>query len=182
MAGYNLFEKSVYASSGAGPCVFISHSKKDKTLAKTIADVLIAASVNVYFDENDKLLQSHLLLGVDAAVVRCIDEGLDKSSHLLGIITNNSKNSWWVPYEIGRTRAFKKPCAHFIAADVADLPSFIKIEKIIIDRIRLRGWIAQISGQSYQLVETREKSLSYAGLSSHVREYRSDDDIKFLEV
>lgn len=34
-------------------CVFISHQKKDKEVAKAIADYILKAGINIYFDEYD---------------------------------------------------------------------------------------------------------------------------------
>lgn len=39
------------------PCVFISHSSRDKEAARRVAKVITDADLNIYFDENDEKLR-----------------------------------------------------------------------------------------------------------------------------
>lgn len=57
MRGIN-YKSSIYENlySRGTQCVFISHKKEDSAAAKQIADYLMNAGVNVYFDEYDNTL------------------------------------------------------------------------------------------------------------------------------
>lgn len=148
MDGRNLFKSrwmesfsSKSASVGPRLGVFISHSRLDKEKAREVADALKASSVDYYFDENDDELQLADEQGDHLKVVECIEKGLIACTHLLGIVTENTKNSWWVPYEIGSATGRGQNCAHLIASEVAKLPSYIKAARILVNREELRGWL-----------------------------------------
>src|SRR5207302_2068827 len=115
-----------FADADPRPGVFISHSRLDKEKARAVARALKASKVDYYFDQNDKELQLADEQNDDVKVVRCIENGIEVCSHLLGIITENTKNSWWVPYEIGRATGRERKCAHLIDKEVEKLPSYIK--------------------------------------------------------
>jgi len=104
MDGRNLFESSavkILSAKLAGtyprPSVFISHSRRDKKKARAVARALKASNVDYYFDENDEELQLADEQDDDLKVVGCIENGIERCSHLLGIITEHTKDSWWVP-------------------------------------------------------------------------------------
>lgn len=172
MAGINFFEKS-YKISSSESCVFISHSSKDKYLAKIIANSLLAMSIHVYFDENDTILRQAATLGSDEAIVKCIENGLDNSTHLLGIITNNTKNSWWVSYEIGGAKGRRKQCAHLVSPQVEEVPSFIRIERTILDLIDLNKWAGEVAKTDrFVLKNSLSKSSHFSSLEAVMPESR----------
>jgi hypothetical protein len=121
--------------------VFISHSRRDKDKARDVARALEASRVDYYFDENDEELQLADEQGDHLKVVHCIEYGLKACSHLLGIITENTKDSWWVPYEIGSATGRSQDCAHLIDKEVAELPSYIKAATVIANKEALREWL-----------------------------------------
>jgi hypothetical protein len=157
----NYFGRGYRSSS---PCIFISHSNKDKPIARAAARAIVSMSVDIYFDEMDDCLRR--AGSDDVGVVSCINAGLDNSSHLLGVISQNTKGSWWVPYEIGGAMGQKKECAHLISRDVDAVPAYIKAGKVILDKYDLTNWIASIRGSSREaLFETMRKSENYGGAS-----------------
>lgn len=148
MEGRNLFKSRWVESFGskstsAGPYlgVFISHSRHDKEKAREVADALRASKVDYYFDENDADLQLADEQGDHLKVVRCIENGQKACSHLLGIITENTRDSWWVPYEIGSATGRAQDCAHLIDGEVTKLPSYIKAARILANRDEMREWL-----------------------------------------
>jgi hypothetical protein len=147
MHGWNLFEsrarKSVtkLAATRPRPGVFISHSRLDKEKARALARALQASKVDYYFDENDEELQLADERHDHLKVVQCIENGIQVCSHLLGIITENTKNSWWVRYEIGSANGRGRECAHLIDQEVDTLPSYIKAARIATNREALRKWL-----------------------------------------
>lgn len=70
-------------------CIFISHQKKDSSDAKKIANYLMAAGLDVYFDEYDQNIDR----SNPYSVVNAIKVGLKRSTHLLCIISQNSLES-----------------------------------------------------------------------------------------
>lgn len=148
MNGRNLYEshanivfRSRKASPDPHPGVFISHSRLDKDKAREIAKALGASKVDYYFDEDDEEPQLADEEKDHLTVVRSIEAGLTACTHLLGIITENTKGSWWVPYEIGSATGRRQSCAHLIDGDVDTLPSYIRAATILPDRQALRDWL-----------------------------------------
>lgn len=132
-------EKHSFASRG--DCIFISHSSLDKPAAREASKFILELGIDVYFDEYDEELQRADQKGNDQEVVACLERGIANSTRLLGIITENTKKSWWVPYEIGSATGHGKEHAHLISKEVKALPSYIKASTIIPALDGLRKWL-----------------------------------------
>ncbi|MBC9911038.1 toll/interleukin-1 receptor domain-containing protein [Chitinophaga varians] len=82
-------------------CIFISHQQKDKDHAQIIADYLMSAGLDVYFDKYDSDLRIHHQSGNPKKVTEAICSGINNSSHMLVLVSPNTLSSTWVPFEIG---------------------------------------------------------------------------------
>ena len=188
MDGRNLFEsgstilQQESASVGPRPGVFISFSRRDKDKSRQIARMLKASKVDYYFDEDDKQLRLADEEGDHLKVVQCIKNGLEVCTHLLGIITEHTKDSWWVPYEIGRATGRDRNCAHLIDKDVSELPSYIKAAKVIANRAELQKWLpaenAKRSIESHVRVELN-KAIALTDCPPFIPTNRKMDDLSF---
>jgi len=168
MDGRNLFESRatrMFDPKFASSAVFISHSRLDKEKARAVAHALEASKVYYYFDENDEELQLADEQNDDLKVVRCIENGIEVCSHLLGIISENTKNSWWVPYEIGSPTGRGRKCAHLIDREVKRLPSYIEAARVLVNRAELRDWLAT------EVTETSSPIVDLAQRLAVVRDY-----------
>ncbi|MGD1889520.1 MAG: hypothetical protein ACFB15_02790 [Cyclobacteriaceae bacterium] len=104
MKGKNLFYKdsSYQRKSLDEPCVFISHRMADLETARAVASYLTdTVAVNIYFSDDEEALQQADREQDHQKIVDYIQRGLDLSTHVLGIISNRTKGSWWVPFELG---------------------------------------------------------------------------------
>lgn len=73
--------------------------------------------LHYWLDEDDECMQQAVRGKNDIKTALCIEEGLDASSALLGIIGPNTFTSPWIPYEIGGARGrqpYKKPSGRFL--------------------------------------------------------------------
>ena len=129
------------ASSSIIDCVFISYSRLDKDDALFVAKMIQDLGIDIYFDENDEALQLADEQENHEKVVECIENGIAYSAVLLGIITENTKDSWWVPYEIGSVNGHGKTHAHLITKEVSYLPSYIKASTILTSIDSLDEWL-----------------------------------------
>lgn len=82
-------------------CVFISYQQKDKEQATKVAEYLQQAGLDVYFDQYDKDLRIHHQANDPKKVTAAICNGINNSSHMLVVVSPNTINSTWVPFEIG---------------------------------------------------------------------------------
>lgn len=141
-------------------CIFISHQQKDKEAAKKIADYLLAAGIDVYFDEYDKDLKIQNQGKNPKGVTQAICNGINNSSHMLVVVSPNTLLSTWVPFEIGY--GFEKTdlavlCLKGIPK--GGLPEYIRTAKIIRDIHDLNVLIANTTGKSKEiLIETKMMS------------------------
>ena len=188
MNGRNLFESRGKYAFGAkkvreGPeqGVFILHSHLDRDKAREIAGALRASRVDYYLDEEDEGPQIATEAEKHAIIVQRIEAGLEACTHLLGIITENTKSSWWVPYEIGSATGHGRNCAHLIDAEVEQLPSYIQAATIVPDRHALQDWLPKQSGRR-SLATLLELSNALARVCDYpefIPESRSVDDLTF---
>lgn len=130
------------------PCVFISHRTCDKPAARTIARLLMDFGIDIYFDERDPELQLGVAQSDDRMIAQCIEDGLNKSTHLIGIISKDTKDSWWVPYEIGGATGRGCEVAHLILKGSGNLPSYIITSRILKNRDSLADWISEMSSNT----------------------------------
>jgi hypothetical protein len=141
-------------------CIFISHQQKDKEAAKKIADYLLAAGIDVYFDEYDKDLKIQNQGKNPKGVTQAICNGINNSSHMLVLVSPNTLVSTWVPFEIGY--GFEKTdlavlCLKGIPK--GGLPEYIRTAKIIRDIHDLNILVASTTGKSQEiLLETKMMS------------------------
>ncbi len=86
------------------PCLFISHRQKDDQEAMRVAYIATKLGYNIYLDILDHRLHkiSHSYL-----IANRIEVALLNSTHVIALITPNTKGSMWVPYEYGRVKEFK---------------------------------------------------------------------------
>lgn len=184
MRGSNLFYQHYqFTAKSACPslCVFISHKSEDKPMARAVAEALLDMEVDIYFDERDVILQGAAAAGHDEAIVKCINNGLDHCTHLLGLITKNTFKSWWVPYEIGGAQGRRRTCGHLVAKDVNDLPSYVKVAPLVLDIDGLAEWVRKIRpiSLSKDIIKGKITSQTKMFMQSYVPEYRSSTNITF---
>jgi hypothetical protein len=128
-----LFEKCIKEHDGRGTCVFISHRSTDKKEALEIANFFQDCGIDVYIDVKDQGLQVATQKDDPELIVKHIQDGLSLSTHVLVLISDNTRLSWWVPYEIGYGAKGNKKIASMLLEnkEVDGFPDYLKIEKEI---------------------------------------------------
>ncbi len=164
MRGIN-YKSSIYENlySRGTQCVFISHKKEDSAAAKQIADYLMNAGVNVYFDEYDNTLD----LTDPHSVVNSIKNGLNHSTHLLVLLSPNALLSKWIPWEIGYAYDLKKIISLTLKTVAEwELPEYLKITKIIRGTTTLNQFLSELTGLTEPYL-IRESKLFSATMDRH---------------
>lgn len=134
-------------------CLFISHQQKDKDAARKIADYLINAGVDVYFDEYDGDLRINHQSNNAKAVTDSIRKGINNSSHMLVLASPNTLYSSWVPFEIGY--GYDKTSLYVLCLKgipKGGLPEYVKSATIIRDIYDLNILTANISGKGTDIL------------------------------
>ena len=114
------------------PCVFISHKNEDQHIAIELGEFLMKTmNVDIYLDIYDLELQEAVSVDNDAKIVESIVEGLKISDILLCVISDKTKLSWWVPYEIGMADNLGIRIASIKTKEIDEFPSFLKTKKTL---------------------------------------------------
>lgn len=99
--------------------IFISHKQEDEAPAKYICNELNKLGVKAYLD----LLEGELLLrGED--LTNHIKNRLNNCTDILVVMSEKTKNSWWVPFEIGMAAQKDFPIVSYLINNV-ELPDYL---------------------------------------------------------
>ena len=128
-----------YQEDATKKIVFISYRRTlcDQHEARKCAVILEDIDgLHYWLDEDDKCMQQAHAENDDLQKAVCIEQGLDVSSALLGIIGPGTFDSPWIPYEIGGARGRDRYAryteiphpriAHYIHdVSLSDVPAFV---------------------------------------------------------
>lgn len=171
MSGINLAEctgtERLLFSGMDETCVFISYKSQDVEAAKAINEYLNnIANINTYFDINDAKLKKATTISNDEGIVKSIKCGLDMCTHLICLISDETRISWWVPYEIGYADCKDKQVASLKLKDVKDIPSFLKVKDTLYNIEDLLRYLSTVSkyktlfeASNYQRLISQDTSL-----------------------
>lgn len=139
--------ESVKFASKNKPCVFLSHRSLDKDMVEEIGKYIMKAGLDIYLDKYDEELQRADKGKNDKLITECIQKGISESTHIMCLLSPNTINSWWVPYEIGY--ADKSVDIEICSLKLKELPdnsipSYIKINKCLKGIPELNGYLIEI--------------------------------------
>ncbi len=151
------FNKSLIQEhlSARQTCVFISHQQRDKPQAQTLAAYIQDAGIDVYFDENDEDLRLYREANNPKGVVNSIKTGINKSTHMLCLLSPNTLHSKWVPYEIGYGTE-KTHLAVLTLKNVPEneIPDYVKVaDQLLRGTKSLNSYLASITHTLTNLME-----------------------------
>lgn len=139
----NESERRLFSSSASQPCVFISHKKEDADFARDLSEYIMEKGINVYFDENDPILAKEHKSPDE--VVNAIKKGLEKSTHMIIVLSKKTLESNWVPWEVGFASAKDKEYRLLRLKDVfGEIPEFYKVAKLLNDYDDLDKYLASM--------------------------------------
>lgn len=99
--------------------IFLSHQKADSRIALSIQSHLKSVhDIDCYLD----VIDVNISQGEDIA--EHVRSELSKCTQLLAVVSESTKMSWWVPWEIGVATEKDYPLATF--GDGIDLPTYLK--------------------------------------------------------
>jgi len=148
--------------------VFISHKLEDAGQAKLISDRLRNVhNVDTYLDVLDPTIGRN---GEELA--QYVRERLASCTQLLAVISPLTKDSWWVPWEIGVASEKEYPLATYGGA--ATLPDFLKRWPVLRNEQHLDAYArSSKSADSNRVLLERTVTASTARKSATQDFYRS---------
>ncbi len=140
------------------PRVFITHQKKDADVANAVAEYLLSAGIDIYFDQYDKSINR----SDPQSVVTAIRRGIGNSSHMLVIFSQNTFGSMWVPWEVGY--AYNSPVnlnvLRLKGITKEQLPEYLKLVKMVMSIYQLNDLITTVRGISRDSLLLENRSFS----------------------
>lgn len=144
-------------------CVFISYQSEDRDPARQIADYLLAAGIDVYFDQYDGDLRINNQTNNPKGLVDSLCKGINNSSHMVVVVSNSTMKSRWVPFEIGfgyeKTTLFTL-CLKGIPKGA--LPEYLQMTKIIRDVYDLNRVITMFTNKSLENLKAANQIIEYS--------------------
>lgn len=126
--------------------VFISHKSEDAELAKHYAEELSELKFDYYLDEYDIHIKSSSDRG------SLINNEIKKSTDLLVIVTENTKKSWWVPFEIGLSTAANNRIVTIVHDGAPELPSFLRKWPVIDSYEKYELYLSELNKYNRKLI------------------------------
>lgn len=149
-----LMEQRAVRPQPRNPCVFISHRQADDQQARRIAFLAHQEGFNYWLDVLDPSLTG-LPPESDARIVAAIIEmALLNSTHVIAVMTGNTKGSEWVPYEYGRVKdpvPNSPQAACWISSALSNLPEYLYLGAILKTEQEISAWLKNHKG-SYSLI------------------------------
>ena len=127
--------------------VFISHNSRDTKLAEDYAVDLKKLGFKIYLDIYDPII-----IGTIDKPLHIKSE-IEKSTDLLVIITQNTKDSWWVPFEVGLSTSADNRIVSIIHPGSPSLPSFIRKWPIIRTDEQYKFYLEELTKNKDQLIK-----------------------------
>lgn len=99
--------------------VFISHKKQDSNTALLIQSAFKRYGAETYLDVLDTSIS-----GGGRVLTEHIKDELNTCTDIIVVISDLTKTSWWVPFEIGMSAQIDMPTANYLTSD-EELPSYL---------------------------------------------------------
>ncbi|RGH56088.1 TIR domain-containing protein [Ruminococcus sp. AM36-18] len=99
--------------------VFISHKDIDYGIAIQVQNILKKNQVEAYLDVLD-----NSITGTGEKLTKHIKGKLNECSDILVVMSENTKSSWWVPFEIGMAAQKDLPTVSYLQSGIM-LPDYL---------------------------------------------------------
>ena len=147
--------------------VFLSHKKADRTDAISIAAYIENRGVICYVDEFDPSLQK------TDDITSAIMDRVRSCSHLIAVVSENTNNSWWVPFEIGVASEIDKRICSYKLRSVS-LPEYLEKWPVLRTNLHLDKFIQHYKNDNtVQLIEERSYAATINTAASFHRSLKS---------
>jgi hypothetical protein len=164
---FNIFEAAPNASEMR---VFVSHQREDADIATGVAQRLVSNRVAAYVDVFDPLIGK-----TGDELGDYIRGVMGTCTHLMAVVSERTRGSLWVPWEIGIATEKEFPLSTFAGGE-CDLPEYLKKWPYLKRREQIDKWV-EASRQANRNVPSRrylteEASVTRARTKEFYKEVR----------
>lgn len=99
--------------------VFISHKQEDSLTALSIQRAFEKHGVDTYLDVLDSSIN-----GGGKVLTDHLKDELNSCTDIIVVMSERTKDSWWVPFEIGMSAQIDMPTASYLSS-IVQLPSYL---------------------------------------------------------
>ena len=158
-----LLYKTYGAPGEERPCVFLSYQHGDFDNCKKIADYLLGSGLDIFFDEYDKGLSKSVSEGDPDKVTEIIQKGIERSTHMLCVISSNTSKSHWVPFEVGYGDG-KLKLGVLTLKDFSDgdLPGYMKTSHVVRGTKFLNQLVSELLEVPPHILEKKSRLTHYS--------------------
>jgi len=121
--------------------VFISYTSADRSTALMIDAALKRNSISTYLDVLDAESNS------TDNITEVITKNIVSCSHMIALVSDRTKSSWWVPFEIGEATISDRRIASFKVGD-STLPEYLSKWPIMTKDRHLQDFIRFYHGDT----------------------------------
>ena len=151
--------------------VFISHKGEDIAISEAVGETLYSHGLFPYLDRWDQNAD-----GDSLELDEYLREVIRETPSIMAVITENTQQSWWVPFEVGVARETNSQIATFLSVQngsgqVIHLPGYLRSWPILVGLSELRDWASSVPRRPHATFratfsESATREMSMAGNKS----------------
>ena len=135
--------------------IFISHKKEDEYTAFGIQQVLETMGIEAYLDILDDTISDN-----GEKLTKHIRKKLRECSDVIVVLSDNTKRSWWVPFEIGMATEKDMPIANYLTS-YEKLPEYLEYWPRLKNQQDVKKYVEVRNKVARQVVLEKQLNHSY---------------------
>ena len=135
--------------------IFISHKKEDEYTAFGIQQVLENMGIEAYLDILDDTISDNV-----EKLTKHIRKKLRECSDVIVVLSDNTKRSWWVPFEIGMATEKDMPIANYLTS-YEKLPEYLEYWPRLKNQQDVKKYVEVRNKVARQVVLEKQLNHSY---------------------
>ena len=132
--------------------VFLSYRHCDQPVALNLAEELDKTGLDVFIDFYDGNLDP-----ADKNLDEALISAIKNSDTMVIIVSDETRESWWVPWEVGVSTPYGKPRAIYTSSLTEQLPIYLGRLYRIKDPAMVRFWV--LMNQIQLMIEQNKENL-----------------------
>lgn len=126
--------------------IFISHKQEDGQVAEEILQSLKLLEVDAYLD----ILEGTIMLDSER-LTEHIKKRLNGCTDILVVLSEKTKQSWWVPFEIGMASQKDMPIVNYLNTGV-QLPEYLSYWPRLKDSVDIKKYVEAIKDRQQEIL------------------------------